>query len=124
MYLLIVFLPLIGSLIASFFGKKIGMHGSAYITIFCLVCTFILSCLAFYEVALCKSPCFIDAATWIDCEMFHVSWGFMFDSLTVVMLVVVTCVSSIVHIYSLVIWGKILIYHGLCHIYLYLLFLC
>jgi len=106
MYLLIVFLPLIGSLIASFFGKKIGMHGSAYITIFCLVCTFILSCLAFYEVALCKSPCFIDAATWIDCEMFHVSWGFMFDSLTVVMLVVVTCVSSIVHIYSVGYMGE------------------
>jgi NADH-ubiquinone oxidoreductase chain 5 len=106
MYLLIVFLPLLGSLIAGFFGKKIGMYGSAHITIFCLVCTFILSCFAFYEVALCKSPCFIDLTTWIDCEMFHVSWGFMFDSLTVVMLVVVTCVSSIVHIYSVGYMGE------------------
>tara|TARA_B110000208_G_scaffold44361_1_gene58826 strand:- start:2490 stop:4562 length:2073 start_codon:yes stop_codon:yes gene_type:complete len=106
MYLLIVFLPLLGSLIAGLFGKKIGMYGSAHITVFCLVCTFLLSCCAFYEVALCKSPCYIDLITWIDCEMFNVSWGFMFDSLTVVMLVVVTCVSSIVHIYSIGYMGE------------------
>ena len=37
MYLLIVFLPLLGSLSAGFFGKKIGIYGSAHITIFCLV---------------------------------------------------------------------------------------
>jgi proton-translocating NADH-quinone oxidoreductase chain L len=38
--------------------------------------------------------------TWIDSEMFSFSWGFLFDSLTVVMLVVVTAVSSLVHLYS------------------------
>ena len=52
------------------------------------------------RVALAGSPCYFELMTWIDSEMFSTSWGFMFDSLTVVMLVVVTCVSSLVHLYS------------------------
>ena len=62
--------------------------------------TFLMSLVAFYEVALAGSPCYFEVMTWIDSEMFSTSWGFMFDSLTVVMLVVVTCVSSLVHLYS------------------------
>ena len=60
-----------------------------------------LSYLAFYEVALCKSPCIINSVNWISSEMFDVSWGFLFDTLTVSMLVLVTTVSLIVHIYSI-----------------------
>lgn len=56
---------------------------------------FILSCGAFYEVALCASPCYIKLAPWFVTEMFDACWGFLFDSLTVVMCVVVTLVSSL-----------------------------
>jgi NADH-quinone oxidoreductase subunit L len=38
--------------------------------------------------------------TWMESEMYEVKWGMMFDSLTVVMLVVVTVVSTLVHMYS------------------------
>ena len=43
---------------------------------------------------------FVKLSTWISSEVLHVDWGFMFDSLTVIMCVVVTFVSSSVHLYS------------------------
>jgi len=100
MYLLIVFLPLIGSLTSGFFGRKIGVQGSTFITTLCLGITLVLSCLAFYEVALCGSPCYLNILTWFDSEMFSLSWSLLFDTLTVVMLVVVTSISTLVHLYS------------------------
>ena len=100
MYLLIVFLPLISALTAGLFGRFIGREGAKWITVGCTVTTFFMSLVAFYEVALAGSPCYFEVMTWIDSEMFSFSWGFLFDSLTVVMLVVVTSVSSLVHLYS------------------------
>jgi len=100
MYLLIILLPLIGTVMSGLFGGKIGVEGAKQITITCISLTFLISCLAFYEVALSGSPCYIELFTWIDSEMFNLSWGFMFDTLTVVMLVVVTSISTFVHIYS------------------------
>ena len=52
MYLLLVFLPLIGSCCAGLFGRFLGPLGSSCMTVFCLVSTFCLSLFAFYEVAL------------------------------------------------------------------------
>lgn len=60
-----------------------------------------LSTIAFYEVAIAESNCYIKLGTWIDCAMLHASWGFLFDTLTVVMLIVVTYVSALVHLYSI-----------------------
>lgn len=101
MYLVLVFLPLIGATVAGFFGKSIGKKGAILVTTTCVSASALLSFLAFYEVALCSSPCYIKLFTWIDSEMLNTSWGFMFDSLTVVMLVVVTFISALVHIYSI-----------------------
>ena len=100
MYLVIVFLPLFSFISAALFGRFIGPEGAKRITTSCIATTFILSCFAFYEVGLAGAPTYITTITWMDCEMFHCSWGFLFDSLTVTMLVVVTCVSSLVHLYS------------------------
>ena len=101
MYLLIVLLPLIGSLTAGFFGRFIGSQGATLITPICVFISFLFSCTAFYEVALCQSPCSFKLFSWINSEMMDFHWGFLFDSLTVVMLIVVTCVSTIVHLYSI-----------------------
>jgi len=100
MYLNIVLLPLIGSLTAGLFGRFIGGNGAGIVTISCVATSLFLSFIAFYEVALAGSPCYIKLMPWIDSEMFTVDWGFMFDSLTVVMLIVVLFVSSVVHLYS------------------------
>nr|QTC08338.1 NADH dehydrogenase subunit 5 [Coriandrum sativum] len=104
MYLLIVFLPLLGSSVAGFFGRFLGSEGTAIITTTCLSFSSILSLIAFYEVAPGASACYLRIAPWISSEMFDASWGFfgdVFDSPTVVMLIVVTSISSLVHLYSI-----------------------
>ena len=101
MYLLIVLLPLLGSIAAGLFGRFLGFRGAAIITVSCVLASSFLSCIAFYEVALSGSPCYLKLAPWFFSEMFDASWGFYFDSLTVVMLIVVTFVSTLVHIYSI-----------------------
>ncbi|BEJ18309.1 NADH dehydrogenase subunit 5 (mitochondrion) [Cutaneotrichosporon spelunceum] len=60
----------------------------------------LLSLVAFYEVGLCGSPVSIVLFSWIDSEFLLVNWGFLFDSLTVSMLLPVLVVSSLVHLYS------------------------
>ena len=100
MYLIIIFLPLIGSSLAGLFGRKLGPKGAGIITVTCLVITFFCSFFCFYEVALIGSPVYLKLTTWINCEVLHVDWGFQFDTLTVVMCCVVTFVSSLVHLYS------------------------
>ena len=100
MYLNIVFLPFLGSFIGGFFGRFLGPHGSAIVTTSCIGSACLMSLVAFFEVALSGCPCYIKIAPWIDSELFNVPWGFLFDSLTVVMLVVVTFISTLVHLYS------------------------
>lgn len=100
MYLLLILLPLLGSVSAGLFGRFLGSKGSVVITVTFLLSTFLLSVLAFYEVALSGSNCSVKVIDWFSCEMFDTDWGFYFDSLTVVMLIVITSVSTLVHIYS------------------------
>jgi NADH-ubiquinone oxidoreductase chain 5 len=100
MYLTLIFLPLLSSIGAGFFGFLIGNSGAAYLTVACLGCTLTLCFCAFYNVAICGSSCHIITLPWIDSDLFSVSWGFLFDSLTSVMLIVVTFVSFLVHLYS------------------------
>jgi len=101
MYLLIVLLPLLGFCSAAGFGRYLGFRGAGLITTSLVGLSAVLSMIAFYEVGFCGSPCYIKLAPWFESEMFDASWGFLFDSLTVVMLVVITGVSSLVHCYSL-----------------------
>jgi len=100
MYLLLIFLPLIGSFSAGLFGRKIGPFGSSVVTVTCLMTAFFISLFAFYEVALTGCCVYIKLTSWMSSELLNVDWGFMFDTLTVVMCCIVTFVSSIVHLYS------------------------
>ena len=94
-------LPLVGSLCTGIFGRFLGYRGAAVFTTCFVFFAFLFSCSAFYEVALCASPCYIKLAPWFISEMFDAYWGFLFDSLTVVMCVVVTLVSTLVHMYGI-----------------------
>jgi proton-translocating NADH-quinone oxidoreductase chain L len=106
MYLLLVFLPLMGSIIAGLFGRYVGTKGAQIITTTFLGITCALSWYSFFEVGIAGNIVYIDLLTWIDCEMLHVSWGFMFDPLTVIMLITVTTVSCMVHLYSIGYMGE------------------
>jgi NADH-quinone oxidoreductase subunit L len=102
MYSAIVFLPLIGALIAGFFGRAIGAKASEFVTCGLLTISAILSWVAFYQVGLGgEAPGDIHVLTWLNSGMLQIDWAFKIDTLTVVMLVVVNTVSSLVHWYSI-----------------------
>jgi hypothetical protein len=101
MYLAIITLPLLGSIVAGFFGRKIGVSGAQLITCTSVIVTTLLAIIAFFEVGLNNIPVSINLFRWIDSEALDVIWGFHFDSLTVSMLIPVLIVSSLVHIYSI-----------------------
>jgi NADH-ubiquinone oxidoreductase chain 5 len=56
MYLALIVLPLLGSIVAGFFGRKVGVSGSQIITCTCVITTTILAILAFVEVGLNNIP--------------------------------------------------------------------
>ena len=101
MYLALISLPILGSIISGFFGRKVGVKGSQLITCTCVITTTFLAMLSFVEVGLNKSPVKIHLFRWIDSEYLNVSWAFNFDSLTVSMLIPVLIISSLVHVYSI-----------------------
>ena len=86
MFLSIIILPLLGSIVAGFFGRKVWVSGAQFVTCLCVITTTILAVLAFFEVGFNNSPVSIELFRWIDSEWFNITWGFEFDSLTVSML--------------------------------------
>nr|WMB97523.1 NADH dehydrogenase subunit 5 [Histoplasma sp.] len=101
MYIVIIILPLLGSIFSGFFGRSLGTKGSQLITSSSIIVTTLLALLAFIEVGYNNIPVTIDLIRWIDSESLNVYWGFYYDSLTVSMLIPVLIVSSLVHIYSI-----------------------
>ena len=101
MYLAIIVLPLLGSIVSGFFGRKVGVTGAQLITCTSVIITTLLAIIAFLEVGLNNIPVSIHLFRWIDSESLNVLWGFQFDSLTVSMLIPVLIVSCLVHVYSI-----------------------
>jgi NADH-ubiquinone oxidoreductase chain 5 len=60
MYLSILILPLLGSFVSGFMGRKIGVTGAHFITCTCLFLSSILATVAFYEVGICGSPVIVN----------------------------------------------------------------
>jgi NADH:ubiquinone oxidoreductase subunit 5 (subunit L)/multisubunit Na+/H+ antiporter MnhA subunit len=100
MYLVLVFLPFIGACLVGLFGRQLCPWGSVIITTSCLFFSLFFSLFVYCEIALSGCFVYIKLITWINCETLNVDWGFMFDGLTVTMCVIVTSISSFVHLYS------------------------
>ena len=101
MYQAIVFLPLIGAIIAGFFGRLIGARASEVITTSLVLVTMPLAWLALYQVGMEGHETRIELFRFIDSGELQTSWALRIDTLTAVMLVVVTTVSGLVHLYSI-----------------------
>jgi NADH-quinone oxidoreductase subunit L len=102
MYSAIVFLPLLGFLIAGPFGRQIGARPAEIITTVLLMISALLSWVAFIQVGYGSVPTSAPViANWITSGTLKIDWALRIDTLTVVMLVVVTTVSSLVHLYSI-----------------------
>ena len=101
MYPAIVFLPIIGSAIAGLLGRVIGARASEIVSTGLLFVSLALSILAFNDVALEGHTYIIHILPWIHSGDFAADWTVRIDTITAVMLVVVTGVSSLVHLYSI-----------------------
>ena len=98
---LVVFLPLLGSILSGFFGKFIGVRNSEVVSSFFVSISAILSCIIFYDVIVNSYSNNILLFTWISSGSSNASWSIYIDSLSSLMFVVITIVSSLVHIYSI-----------------------
>ena len=100
-YLAIVLAPLIGSLLAGLFGKFIGRSGAHWSAILGVGTSFVLSVYVFkYMVIDGGEPFNGTVYTWMVSEGLRMEVGFLIDRLTVLMMMVVTFVSLMVHIYT------------------------
>ena len=97
----ILFLPLIAAIISGFFGKIIGNKASQIITSLFVSISAILSIYIFYNVINNDYTNNIIIAKWISSGLLDVNWSIKIDQLSAVMLVVVTLISAIVHVYSI-----------------------
>lgn len=111
------FWPLWSAIIIGFFGSKLGARWSGFFAIFCLLITASLAIYTFILIGFgehkLKLPLFLCFILPADIEIlkwslpympirtfYSVYWGFLFDSVTVVMLVVITSISALVHVYA------------------------
>ena len=101
MYQAILFLPLIGAIFAGFFGRLVGARLAEIVTTTLLMIVMLLSWLAFYQVAMLGQEERIAILPWIESGDLKTAWSLRIDTLTAVMLVVVTTVSALVHLYSI-----------------------
>ena len=121
---LIIFLPLLASIISGFFGKIIGNKASQIITSLFVSTSALLSIYVFYNVITIGYSDNIVIAKWITSGLLDVNWSIKIDQLSAVMLVVVTLVSAIVHVYSIGYMSHDPHHQDLCLIYLCLLLQC
>jgi len=101
MEITLLFLPLIASIISGFFGKYIGDRNSEIVTSLFVSISAILALILFYNVIFNHYENNIVVASWINSGTLNVNWSIKVDALSSVMLVVVTFISSLVHIYSI-----------------------
>lgn len=106
MTLLILLLPLLNFLILSLYGWKLSLSDASKIVIFNMICTFISAVSLFCDVSFNQTAYNLILGDWIVSDLLDIKWGFYYDTLTTVMLIVVTSISTCVHIYSLEYMGS------------------
>jgi NADH-quinone oxidoreductase subunit L len=102
LYLLIALLPLVGSVISGLFGWAIGRRAAHFVTIFAVAVSAILSAkvlMGFWSGE--SQPYNENLYTWLTMGGFDFSVGFLVDGLTAMMMVVITSVSLMVHVYTI-----------------------
>lgn len=100
-YSLILF-PLLGSIVAGVLGKQVGRSGAHWVTIIGVAVSFVLACYLFNVIVVNNGAALnFNAYTWVLSGSFTFNFGFLIDHLSVTMLLVVTFVSLLVHVYSI-----------------------
>jgi proton-translocating NADH-quinone oxidoreductase chain L len=100
MLILIVLLPLLGFLSGALFGRYLG-RTVCYVTTGSVLSSLLFSFYLFSEVLASGVSYKVNAFSWVVVDTLNIDWSFCFDSLTSVMLIVVTFISTLVHLYSI-----------------------
>jgi NADH-quinone oxidoreductase subunit L len=96
-----IFAPLFGSLIAGLLGRTIGERAAQAVTIICMLLAAVCGVSAFVGLVYEGGHTgVVSLGTWIDVGTFHVSWALRYDALSAVMVAMITCVATLIHIYS------------------------
>jgi len=97
----IVFLPLLGSIIAGFWGRRLGDKLSLYLTSTLLLISMTLSWITFWQLSSNHVDKVYPLMEWMNVGDFSIVWSLRHDMLSAVMMIVITTVSAMVHIYSI-----------------------
>ena len=99
LHILLVFSPLVGAILAGFFGRALGDRGAQLVT--CGLMGLSALCAVIGVLAYAGEPVFrIQVLRWIDIGGFEVDWALRIDTLSTVMMFVVSFISWLIHIYS------------------------
>ncbi|MFI4988196.1 MAG: NADH-quinone oxidoreductase subunit L [Alphaproteobacteria bacterium] len=96
-----IFLPLLGAVLAGLFGRYLRDQGAQAVTCGAMLLAAVLGCVIFWQVALEGQVQDVHILSWITSGTLEVSWALHFDTLSAVMVLVVTVVSCVVHWYSI-----------------------
>jgi len=95
-----IFFPLLGACIAGLFGRWLGDKAAQWVSVGCMALAAACGVAAFIEVALGSAPGVVHLLTFLDVGGFEVSWSLRYDTLSVVMVAMVTFISTLIHLYS------------------------
>jgi NADH-quinone oxidoreductase subunit L len=97
----VVFLPLLAAAIAGFFGRALGDRAAQLVTCGAMLLSMVLGILLFRDILHYEEAQVVPIATWISAGGVDVDWALRLDTLSGVMILVVTIVSAMVHVYSI-----------------------
>nr|YP_010322720.1 NADH dehydrogenase subunit 5 [Arula petunia]UKP87338.1 NADH dehydrogenase subunit 5 [Arula petunia] len=100
MYLLILLIPLLSAVGSGLGGHYLGGKGAGLLSSMWILASSFLSFVLCYEILINESIVYIELGRWIDSDLLIVGFGLQFDMVTAVMLIVVTTISGLVHVYS------------------------
>nr|YP_009582145.1 NADH dehydrogenase subunit 5 [Polyplacotoma mediterranea]QBK82185.1 NADH dehydrogenase subunit 5 [Polyplacotoma mediterranea] len=100
MYLIILLLPLINTLFLGLGGRFFGTKGSGILSTICIGSSWLISLILAYEILINDAIVQINLYKWIESELLITHMGLLYDKISMVMLVVITSISALVHIYS------------------------
>ena len=95
-----VFFPLLGACIAGLFGRWIGDRAAQWVTVLCMVAAALCGAYGIAHVAFMGQAQTIQIVTWLDVGDLEFSWALRYDTLSAVMVAMVTFISTLIHLYS------------------------
>ena len=95
-----IFFPLLGAFVSGFFGRLLGDKVAQWTTVLCMVLAAVCGVSAFMQVAMGGHPETVMLLRWMDVGGLQVNWSLRYDTLSVVMVAMVTFISTLIHLYS------------------------